>query len=335
MSATTKIHHGAETPTNEESMQVDFGSYWIDRSNGIMWQKTFLTDPPEYLPFMIRPEAIWVKVLDFKELLSRIKTPQNYYFPELLVVGGEEPAFGMKWIDQADQIEKSIFYIDGSLHNNIPELFFNVMVNNERKKIIQYLGANKLLSFEANAVGMPARTTAQINADLATLPPGSMAYCSTTGKIVYKSANGLEELTAKDAPKFLNGAGDPSNALTASTIINDYYLDTTSGNLWQRETYTGTITATTIVLAGNVQWKKLASLKGATGASAGKTYYIQGVPTNTDNVTQVGDYWLNTLTGKLYVKQDPNSPFDPDAGEFIFLTNARWFKVLRYSLLAT
>lgn len=74
-------------------------------------------------------------------------------------------------------------------------------------------------------------------------------------------------------PKILNGTGDPSSGITSQTVIGDYYLDNASGNYWQREAFTGTINATTIILPGNVQWKRVANLKGE---SVNIASYLEG-----------------------------------------------------------
>ncbi len=71
----------------------------------------------------------------------------------------------------------------------------------------------------------------------------------------------------KPGPQVLSGTGEPGNALTGSTLLGDYYMDGTTGNFWKRTTYTGNIGPTTLILAGNVQWEKVAGLKGPAGVN--------------------------------------------------------------------
>lgn len=124
--------------------------------------------------------------------------------------------------------------------------------------------------------------------------------------------------------KILNGTGDPSNGLTAGTAINDYYLDNATGNYWQREAYTGTVNATTVVLSGNVQWKRLAVLKGAAGTPGTKTLNGNSGPAiGLTAQSSVGDYYLNSSDGKLWQRFQLGSvALD---GEFVqFTGNVVW-----------
>lgn len=136
-------------------------------------------------------------------------------------------------------------------------------------------------------------------------------------------------------PKILNGTGDPSSALNDGTVIGDYYLDDATGNYWQRETYTGTANATTIVLAGNVQWKRVAVLKGAQGSpgaagTPGTKILIgnSGPFIGLTAQTSVGDNYLNSIDGKWWQRFQLGSvPLD---GEYVTFTgNVVWKVVAR------
>jgi hypothetical protein len=88
--------------------------------------------------------------------------------------------------------------------------------------------------------------------------------------------------------KLLNGNGEPSNDLSGTTIIGDYYLDSNNGNLWQRQAYTGSAGPTTLINPGNVQWERVANLKGPAGLSRLDENTIielnQDIKSETDNV---------------------------------------------------
>ena len=120
--------------------------------------------------------------------------------------------------------------------------------------------------------------------------------------------------------KFLNGAGDPDNDLTENSTVSDYYLNNTTGNLWQRVVYTGSAGPTTLILAGNVQWEKVATLKGPAGVNG-----LQRIDENTkielsQYITDDGNvkrmYFENGVTrlqGRIFAREDiEKDPADPE-----------------------
>ena len=146
-----------------------------------------------------------------------------------------------------------------------------------------------------------------------------------------QGAAGAPGAAGTPAPKMLNGNGDPGVGLSGTTVINDYYLDNVSGNLWQRHTYTGSVGPTTLILAGNVQWEKVSLLKGpvgATGAEGNMILYRNFNPVGGDTATtKIGDFILVGATGNIYQRElDDTLEAGDGTNIILFAGNVRWRK---------
>ncbi len=123
---------------------------------------------------------------------------------------------------------------------------------------------------------------------------------------------GAPGLNGLNGSKILNGAGDPDNWLTALTIINDYYIDTVAGAMWQREAATMDFTPTIIDLPGGVRWRRVAILKGPAGLQRLDENTIielnQDIKSETDNVPRM-KFKSTGLTAyqRLFIQELVNS----------------------------
>ncbi len=130
----------------------------------------------------------------------------------------------------------------------------------------------------------------------------------------------------QDAPIILNGAGDPDNDLTPLSVLGQYYLDSVSGNLWQREATTGDFTPTIIDLPGGVRWRRVAILKGPAGvAGPAGANGLQRIDENTkvelnqyvtDDANVKRMYFedgVSRFQGRIFAREDIEKlPTDPE-----------------------